>query len=319
MSDPTTTTVGLVQYYAGLLIIQYLGKLKAAATIETTVTPVLMAQLSRQTLTFSRMPTSGVYVLSWDGVSSAAINYDDSEATVQTKLRAITGLSALTLYDGGAADFAFRFDSVTPVAPLFVVESNTLDSSGTAVEITIDEIDQTLPLAVENGFNLSGGGIVGASDENAVGTQLDVLGKYAGVSRTGPGFYGQVTLSDADFLSLIRMAIIKNNGGSSLSDIQQLLYDFFPGQVLVFDYQNMRMSYLVSTAVGSAELVQLFITEGVLPKPMGVLLTVIIYAPVIDSFFGFRSYLEANLAAKPFNSYALFNSGWPWLSYANGI
>jgi Protein of unknown function (DUF2612) len=207
-------TQDLINYYANLLILQYLGKSKAYATIQALVTPVIMDQL---------------------------------------------------------------------------------------------------PLQVQNAFNL-----VGPSP--AQGVQLDILGKYAGVTRNGYGFHGvPITLNDSDFLTLIQMAIIKNSADSSLATIQSLLAQFFPNEVLVFDYQNMQMSYLISSTLGTPHLVQLFVSEGLLPKPMTVSLATVIYAPVINQFFGFRTYFLAPFNSEPLNNYSSYQTNWPWLSYANGV
>lgn len=192
------TTQDIINYYANLLIIQYKGKPKAYATIQTVVTPVIMDQL---------------------------------------------------------------------------------------------------PTKVMNAFNL-----IGSSP--AVGVQLDVLGKYVGVKRTGVGFNGQITLNDADFLTLIQFAIIRNHAGSDLAEIQALMNQFFPGEVLVFDYSNMHMSYLISSSIGSQNLIQLVVSEGLLPKPMGVALSTTVYTPTITSFFGFRTYFLPAFRSSPFNSYA---------------
>lgn len=209
-----STTQDLINYYAGLLILQYVGKPKAYATIQTLVTPVIMDQL---------------------------------------------------------------------------------------------------PTQVMNAYNLTGSDV-------AVGAQLDVLGKYQGVTRSGTGLAGDhITLTDADFLQLIRMAIIRNTSGSSLQDIQALLHQFFPDQILVFDYANMQMSYLVSSTLGSIDLIQLFITEGLLPKPMGVGLASVIYVPVITEFFGFRTYLLPGFDNNPFNDYGSYQTDWPWLSYSDAV
>lgn len=209
------TTQELINYYADLLILQYLGKPKAYATIQTLVTPVVMDQL---------------------------------------------------------------------------------------------------PTQVQAAFNLLG-------DSIASGVQLSILGKYAGVTRTGYGFNGDpITLNDVDFLTLIRFAIIKNSSGSSLADIQRLINQYFtPGEILVFDYQNMQMSYLISSAIGSQNLVQLLVTEGLLPKPMAVALASVIYAPIIDAFFGFRTYRLPAHNASPFNDYADYQLDWPWLSYQDTV
>lgn len=172
-----------------------------------------------------------------------------------------------------------------------------------------------LPTQVLNAFDLN----TLNSGAPAVGDQLDILGKYAGVSRTGNGFLGPITLDDADFLSLITIAIIQNSAGSSLKDIQGLIALFFPAQMLVFDYKDMTMSYLISTSVGSFDLVQIFVNEGLLPKPMGVRLRITIYIPNITNAFGFRTYLLPGFNVSPFNSYASYQTNWPWISYANAV
>lgn len=166
-----------------------------------------------------------------------------------------------------------------------------------------------LPIDVRDAFDI----------ETAQGVQLDVLGKYAGVTRSGNGFIGPITLDDSDFISLIRLAIIHNNAGSSLAEIQALLHTWFPGQILVFDYADMTMDYLVDSSVGSFDLAQLFITEGLLPKPMGVQLKATIYGPFASQFFGFRTYEYPGFNISPFNDYNSYQMDFPWLDYRNAI
>lgn len=169
-------------------------------------------------------------------------------------------------------------------------------------------IDQ-LPLTVQDAFNLS----------TAEGVQLDVIGKYVGVIRTGYGTMGAIILDDGDFYQLIKMAIIKNSAGSSLATIQNLLHAYFPGTIFVFDYQNMHMSYYLSASVGSQDLAQMFINQDLLPAPMGVQISSVIYAPVIDSFFGFGSYEIPAMNSSPFNTYTSYDMSSPWLAYENAI
>lgn len=173
-----------------------------------------------------------------------------------------------------------------------------------------------LPLSVQNAFNLTSG-VLGPVAE---GVQLDVIGKYVGVTRSGFGFNGvAITLSDDDFLILIQMAIIQNNAGSSLATIQDLLHQFFPDQIFVFDHLDMKLSYLINSSLGSFDLIQLFVTEGLLPKPMAVALGAIIYAPVIDTFFGFGTYEQAAVNNSPFNTYEDYQTDYPWLTYEDAI
>lgn len=198
-------------------------------------------------------------------------------------------------------------------ADLLIIQYVGLPKAHDMIEMIAEPLvmDQ-LPTQVQNGFNLTG-------DSVAVGKQLDILGKYAGVTRSGNGFIGPITLDDDDFLSLIQMGIIRNNSGSSLEDIESLLYQFFPGEIFIVDYQNMRISYLMDSDVGSQDLAQLFVTEGLLPKPMGVQLASLIYGPVLDRFFGFRTYDFANPKAVGFNTYDDFDDTKLWLSYNNGV
>ncbi len=168
-----------------------------------------------------------------------------------------------------------------------------------------------LPIAVQNAFNLTG--------TTAVGVQLDTIGKYLGVTRSSYGFSGPITLNDADFLTFIKMALVRNTSGSSLATIQLLLNRFFQSQIYIFDYQNMQLGYLIDTTQISSGLLNIFLAEKLLPKPMGVSISVVA-APVINKFFGFTSYkAPVNPLAVPFNSYSAYNSSWLWLSYQNGI
>lgn len=308
------TTYELLTYYANLLILQYVGKSQNFAAIETLVQPVIMPQVSVQTLDFSALAASGIFALSYGDDLTASINWNDNAATIQTKLRAITELSLITVSgDISSQLLTVTFTGVTPPAlPLTISSNALLDSSGDEIEITISEVDETLPVAVQNAFNLLG-------DNIAVGVQLDVLGKYAGVTRDGYTLSGPVTLDDSDFYSLVKLAIARNSAQSSLAAIQAIIHMFFMNQVLVFDYANMQMSYLISSSLGSQDFIQVAISEGLLLKPMAVGLTVI-YAPIIDAFFGFQTYALWPIPIannSPFNSYSDYKTDEPWLTYAD--
>jgi len=195
-------------------------------------------------------------------------------------------------------------------AKLLVIQYLGKPKAYATIQATVGPIimDQ-LPLQVQNAFNMLGTNI-------AQGVQLDVIGKYAGVTRYSSDFNGNlITLSDADFLSLIKFATVTNSNGSSLSDIQDLMYQFFPGEVFVYDYRDMRISYVINSSVGSQDLIQALVNEGLIPKPMGVQLASIIYVPITDQFFGFRDYYHAAVYANPFNDYSDYQLTWPWLSY----
>lgn len=307
------TSYEIARYYAGLLIIQYIGKPKAYATIEALASALILPTETKQLVSFSGVPTSGSFKLSWNGNETSSLTSAATASTVQTALRALAGLSAVTVSGSFSDGFSVSFVGVPPVAEPLIVTANSLTNIGGSVSITIAETDRTLPLLIEDGYNLSG-------DNTAVGVQLDVLGKYAGVVRTANGFTSVITLGDADFLQLIRIAILQNSAQSDLGTIQELLATFFPGQIYVVDYTTMRMSYLISSSLGSQDLIELFITQKLLPVPMAVGVSVI-YAPVIDSFFGFCDYtLPVPIGLNtPLNDWLDYQTDWPWLDYNNTI
>ncbi len=198
----------------------------------------------------------------------------------------VTAWSALTTY--GAGDVASSGDivyvslvngnlnhAVTDAAFWTVVNRARAHVELLAGVAIMDQ----LPVTLQDAFNL----------ESALGVQLDILGKYLGVTRYGYDFSGAVTLTDDDFRQLIKIAIIQNASKSALSDIQNLLQQFFPGTIYVFDYGDMRMSYFLDSDAISEQLAQFYVKQGSLPKPMGVALGAILFLTTVDNFFGFRS------------------------------
>lgn len=181
-------------------------------------------------------------------------------------------------------------------------------ATGTVQAMVDTVVSGQLPQAIQNAYNL----------DTAVGAQLDVLGKYAGVTRDGSSFSGPMVLDDEDYRKIIKLKIIKNNSGSSLSDIQDLLALYFEGQIKVFDYKDMSMSYYVSAAFGSQQLVEFFINKGLLPVPMAVGLGSTVYHPDLK-FFSFSTYKEGIPAEYPFNEYTDQHDEWPWLTYSYAI
>lgn len=300
-----TTTRELIDYYVDLLIIQYHGLDKASGTVEATSTVITLPQTSVYFLSFNDVPTTGTFTLGYDEEATSALAYGASAAVIQTALRLLTGLSAVTVTGDNVAGFTVTMMGVDGVSLALTVDTNTTD-----VGLSSTETDLTLPLAVESGFNLTG-------DDTAVGAQLDTLGEYVGVSRSGKGFSSQITLDDTDFLTLIQMGIIKNSSGSSLSEIMQFLFDFFGTSIRLYDTKTMVLQYFLSEVVVSNDLLQLFITQGLLPVPMAVG-AIVVVGPGSD-YFGFRSYTAAAGSATPFNYYADYNEDWTWLSYSNVV
>ena len=195
-------------------------------------------------------------------------------------------------------------------------------------------------LDVLNGYDLN----------TAVGAQLDVLGKYAGVNRyylqvdlsnyfaftnyADPsrdteakfGFstyatYGgyeyngtlqysdlietQNTLSDSDFRTLIKLAIIQNTSNHSHGAIDTAIAGLFGSSVRAESLGNMVMWYFV--VGGFSNLIQAIITKGLFPKPMGVRLG--IAGTSLQGTFGFMDYTGTpETFASGFSTYANYGS-----------
>ncbi len=164
-----------------------------------------------------------------------------------------------------------------------------------------------LPVAVQDAFDI----------ETAVGAQLDILGKYIGASRMGYGTSGQpITLDDDDYRILLKMVLIKNNSGSSLATIQQLLIDNFSGYVFVSDNATMALSYVVVETLGSEDLLEMLIAGKFFPAPMGVATSVTVVPAHVYPFFGFRTYSAPDPTVAGFNNYVLYVTTSIWLSYS---
>lgn len=191
-------------------------------------------------------------------------------------------------------------------ANLLILEYLGMPNAYAAILATVTPIlmDQ-LPIAVQNAFDVN----------TAVGVQLDVVGKYVGVSRINTSVDGKpVTLDDDDFRIVIRLVILSNNSGSSLATIQSLLQNTFPGQIFVSDNRDMSINYVILETLGSATLLSILATGAYLPAPMGVGVGVTIVPSHTNPFFGFITY-NTTPTVSPFNNYAFYQLTYPWLSY----
>ena len=309
----TMTSQKIIEYYSGLLILQYKNLPNAKASVEATVSPVILPETMTEAISFSLQPVSGTFILNYGAQATGAIAWNASAATIQTALRLLTGLESVLVTGSIAAlVLVVAFVGDSPATYNFVVTANSLLASGggaVAVRVT-DTVwtDTSLPLSVQSAFNI----------DTAVGDQLDKLAKYVGVSRSVLAFSGQVTLNDNDLRILVKMKSIQNNSGSALADIQNLIFKYFAGALRVFDTQNMQMSYFFNSS-GSIQLAQVFVRQSLLPKPMGVQLSSLIYIPSVQNSFGFRTYDLPGFQVKGFNNYASYDSASPWLNYSNVI
>lgn len=192
-------------------------------------------------------------------------------------------------------------------ADLLIMQYRNQPNAAAVIKaLVLPAIMDQLQLGVQNAYTMS----------TAIGTQLDVIGKYVGASRHGFGANGPITLNDADFLLLIKLAIVRNAAGSSLYNIELLLEHYFGSLILISDSTNMQLSYSIVSTFGSSDLQSLIVTQMLLPKPMGVSISVIIIPPGGNNYFSFCTYTTpAPASTTGFNDYLFFNTNSKWITY----
>jgi hypothetical protein len=155
--------------------------------------------------------------------------------------------------------------------------------------------------------------------ETAEGKQLDMIGKYVGADRRVQTFGADVTLSDNDYRNLIKIKRATNNLGSSLFDIQSFIKANLFGTLKAFDHADMTMSFYINSSIISNILAQAIITQGFLPKPMGVGNAAIVYLPDTSNIFGFRTYEFDSGGSVGFNNYSNYHPERRFLKYEDAI
>lgn len=212
------------------------------------VTPV-------QSLTPSGVAASGTFTLSLGASTSAAINWNDTAAQIQTKVRAIVGLETAVVTGSIAAGFSVSMDGYYGPAALLVVGANSLQTAG-AVAITLPvatvTVGETFATAITRTkdlvqyFGLFASRILTQADVLAAAAVVQALNKIAFISSRDPAsvevggmidllrtgnfnqtrglFYG----SDNDLDALVEMASYAGRGlstnflGSNTTQTMQL-------------------------------------------------------------------------------------------------
>lgn len=117
-----------------------------------------------QTLGLSAVAASGTFIIRYNGNSSAAINWDDAVGTIQTKIQAVPGLSAVTVTGSIASQsLAFNFSVAESVLGLLYVVSNSLqDGFAAAITFSYDEgfANVLSPTSKKNQFVLATADII---------------------------------------------------------------------------------------------------------------------------------------------------------------
>lgn len=94
-------------------------------------------------------------------------------------------------------------------------------------------------------------------------------------------------LTDSELRFLIKLKIGQNNSNHSVGEIDDILEEFFPGQVIFTDNFDMTISYIFDTDV--ERIAEIAIAQGAIPKPAAVGLEVS-FVPDIENIFSLLKY-----------------------------
>lgn len=161
-----------------------------------------------QIFTLSGVAASGTFEINYNGNVSAAINWNDSIGTIQTKVQAVVGLTA-ALVTGSIASqsLTFNLTGITNVAALIYVVSNSLMTSApAAITFAYNEgYTATLtPSSKQYQFVVSSPDII-----------ITAIVLNPSTSQVAP--LGSVTFIAAGGYSTYTYAISVNNSGGSIN------------------------------------------------------------------------------------------------------
>lgn len=141
-----------------------------------------------QTVSFPTDPVSGSYKLNYGASPTALINWDDTAAEIQTKLRAVAGLEEVVVTGDMPADTVIKFTGVYGNIALLTVSDNTLANITPAAVVPV--VTQTIAgevldaaitrtVGVIQYFGIIGARIFSQADTLAAALVVQALSKIA--------------------------------------------------------------------------------------------------------------------------------------------
>lgn len=179
---------------------------------------------------------------------------------------------------------------------LLIIQYRALSNAPQTVEQTVEVLSLADTVtAVGDGFSLV----------SAVGDQLDVLGKYIGLTRVQAG-----NPDDSEYRTLLFLALTRNSGNASLKDIDTLADSVIPVPFLLFDAGEMILTYVF--AIGDKASIEDALSLGLIPKPAAVGVALAFSADP-DATFGYTSNaapVAASIVGYIFNTAPIPAGGW---------
>jgi hypothetical protein len=123
--------------------------------------------------------------------------------------------------------------------------------------------------------------------DNAIGKQLDIVGKYVNMSRIFDN--GNVYLDDNDYRFFIKWRIISNLNLSTIKSFHNAVNSVFNGGILVVNNQDMTISYWIRYPLSQNIAKLLKKNKDLLPAPAGVDVNYIVSNDT-NKIFGFSDF-----------------------------
>ncbi len=170
-----------------------------------------------QTLAFSATPASGTFILNFDGDATAAINWNDNAATIQTKVRTLTGLEDAVVTGSIPAGVTVTMQGYYGNAALMTVTSDTLATAGSApVTVTVAQATagETLAVAITRTaslvqyFGVIASNIFDETDTIAAAEVLQPLNKIGFFVQRDPA-----TVDPSGILDLLQSGNLSHSRG----------------------------------------------------------------------------------------------------------
>lgn len=179
---------------------------------------VIPMVVEKQLIDFDANPAAGTFVVDYDGQNSAAINWNDTAAQVQTKLRAVPGLEDVVVTGAiTTTGLTLTFNGESGDVPLVTIENNTLATGGSApVAASVSQLNagETVAAAITRTkdlvqyFGLLFTNILGEAPMLAAAAVVQTLNKMAGW-----GSYDEASVEVGGQLDKLRSGSLRKNRG----------------------------------------------------------------------------------------------------------
>jgi hypothetical protein len=114
--------------------------------------------------------------------------------------------------------------------------------------------------------------------------------------------YSLTTLSDAEYRILLKLKLLSNMSQNCLYEVNEILYEVFGNDVVVFDQFDMTISYFVKNEI--SRIMGIALSQNLLPKPMAVLISGLFGLDIISSLWGLTDYTRVSWSTIGFSDYA---------------